>query len=48
MDVIGLYQHGIQNAVATLGTAVTSRHLSKLLGTQKIFILLLMEMLLEK
>jgi len=35
MDVIGLYQHGIQNAVATLGTAVTSRHLSKLLRYTK-------------
>lgn len=30
MDVIGLAEHGVTNAVATLGTAVTSSHLSKL------------------
>ena len=30
MDVISLYQFGIRNAVATLGTAVTSAHLDKL------------------
>ena len=31
MDVISLYQHGIQNAVATLGTATTIYHLKKLI-----------------
>ena len=31
MDVIALHEKGIKNAVATLGTAVTSNHLSKLL-----------------
>ncbi len=30
MDVIGLAQQGINNAVAVLGTAVTSEHISKL------------------
>ena len=30
MDVIGLAQHGIHNAVATLGTATTSEHLKRL------------------
>jgi DNA primase len=30
MDVISLYQFGIRNSVATLGTAVTSAHLDKL------------------
>ena len=38
MDVIGLYQHGIKNAVATLGTAVTPNHVSKIMRyTNKIF-----------
>lgn len=38
MDVIGLFQHGINNAVATLGTAVTSNHISKILRyTKKIY-----------
>ena len=38
MDVIGLHEHGVPNAVATLGTAVTSRHLAKLLRyTSNIF-----------
>ncbi len=31
MDVIALHEKGIKNAVATMGTAVTSNHLSKLL-----------------
>ncbi len=31
MDVVALAQHGIENAVATLGTATTSNHLLKLL-----------------
>ena len=31
MDVIALHEKGIKNAVATLGTAVTSNHLSKLM-----------------
>ncbi len=30
MDVISLYQFGIKNSVATLGTAVTSAHIDKL------------------
>ena len=30
MDVIALFQHGITYAVATLGTATTSHHLSRL------------------
>ena len=35
MDVISLYQHGIQNAVATLGTATTIYHLKKLIRYTK-------------
>ncbi|MEK9650310.1 MAG: DNA primase [Gammaproteobacteria bacterium] len=31
MDVISLYEHGIKNAVATLGTAITHQHLTKLM-----------------
>ncbi len=31
MDVIALAEHGIKNAVATLGTAVTRQHIQKLL-----------------
>ena len=31
MDVVMLAQHGVQNAVATLGTATTSTHVQKLL-----------------
>lgn len=31
MDVIALYQNGIENAVATLGTATTAMHVQKLL-----------------
>lgn len=30
MDVIALYQHGIKNAVASLGTAITTSHISLL------------------
>lgn len=30
MDVIGLYQYGVTNAVATLGTATTADHLQRL------------------
>ena len=38
MDVIGLYENGIKNSVATLGTAVTPSHISKLMRyTNKIF-----------
>ena len=38
MDVIGLYQYGIKNVVATLGTAITARHISKLIRfTKRIF-----------
>lgn len=35
MDVISLYQHGTQNAVATLGTATTIYHLKKLIRYSK-------------
>ncbi len=31
MDVVALAQHGVENAVATLGTATTPHHVSKLL-----------------
>jgi DNA primase len=31
MDVVALAQHGVENAVATLGTATTPNHVSKLL-----------------
>jgi len=31
MDVVGLAQHGVENAVATLGTATTAFHIEKLL-----------------
>lgn len=31
MDVIALFQHGVTNAVATLGTATTSHHIERLL-----------------
>ena len=38
MDVIGLYENGIKNAVATLGTAVTPNHVSKIMRyTNRIF-----------
>src|SRR5439155_6879494 len=30
MDVLALHQHGFLNAVATLGTAITERHLDQL------------------
>ena len=35
MDVIGLYEHGIKNAIATLGTAVTPNHISKIMRHSK-------------
>ena len=35
MDVISLHQHGVQNAVATLGTATTVYHLKKLIRYSK-------------
>ena len=39
MDVIALYEKGVSNAVATLGTAITSLHLSKLMRyTKEIYI----------
>ena len=31
MDVVGLAQHGLNNAVATLGTATTEFHIQKLM-----------------
>jgi len=31
MDVVGLAQHGLENAVATLGTATTEHHVQKLM-----------------
>ena len=38
MDVIGLFEHGVKNAVATLGTAITPNHISKIMRyTNKIF-----------
>jgi len=38
MDVIGLFEHGVKNAVATLGTAITPNHVSKIMRyTNKIF-----------
>jgi len=38
MDVIGLYEHGIRNSIATLGTAVTPNHISKIMRhTKNIF-----------
>ena len=47
MDVMSLFEHGIKNAVATLGTAVTPNHVSKIIRyTNKIF-LLSMEIWLE-
>lgn len=30
MDVVSLYEHGIKNAVATLGTAITTKHINLL------------------
>ncbi len=33
MDVVALHQHGIKNAVATLGTATSSQHISLLFKT---------------
>ncbi len=39
MDVIALYEKGVTNTVATLGTAITSLHLSKLMRyTKEIYI----------
>ena len=39
MDVIALYEKGVTNSVATLGTAITSLHLSKLMRyTKEIYI----------
>ena len=43
MDVISLHQFGFHNAVATLGTAVTRSHVTKLLRYTKKYFLLLME-----
>tara|TARA_B100000287_G_scaffold430584_1_gene486119 strand:- start:1859 stop:3619 length:1761 start_codon:yes stop_codon:yes gene_type:complete len=38
MDVISLYEHGIMNAIATLGTAVTPNHVAKIMRyTNKIY-----------
>ncbi len=38
MDVIALYQHGVNNAVATLGTATSQNHIQTLLKSAKILI----------
>jgi len=35
MDVVGLAQHGVTHAVATLGTATTQHHVQKLLRTSE-------------
>lgn len=35
LDVVSLAQHGVQNAVATLGTATTGQHVARLLGLAK-------------
>ena len=35
MDVIALYENGIKNAVASLGTAITGLHISKLMRYAK-------------
>lgn len=35
LDVVSLAQHGVQNAVATLGTATTGQHVERLLGLAK-------------
>ncbi len=35
MDVIALHQNGVKNAVASLGTAITSKHVSKLMRYAK-------------
>lgn len=35
LDVVSLAQHGVQNAVATLGTATTGQHVAHLLGLTK-------------
>ena len=35
MDVIALYQNGVKNAVASLGTAITGKHVSKLMRYAK-------------
>lgn len=48
MDVISLYQHGIQNAVATLGTATTIYHLKKLIRYSKKLLFVLTETMLVK
>ena len=37
MDVIGLHQHGIKNAVASSGTAFTQEQLRKILSYTNIF-----------
>ena len=35
MDVIALHQNGVKNAVASLGTAITGKHVSKLMRYAK-------------
>ena len=35
MDVIALHQNGVRNAVASLGTAITAKHVSKLMRYAK-------------
>lgn len=35
LDVVSLAQHGIENSVATLGTATTARHVTRLLSIAK-------------
>lgn len=47
MDVIALAQHGIMNAVATLGTATSAYHIQLLAKYTKSLIFVLMEITLE-
>lgn len=35
LDVVSLAQHGVQNAVATMGTATTGQHVARLMGLAK-------------
>lgn len=43
MDVVGLAQFGVMNAVATLGTATSAFHIKKLMRQTDTIIFVLME-----